>query len=207
MDIPIVYTVFKARSLQIGAVEFEEGIPIIDKNALSPLPKFSKGKEDCVILTDVRGFSKKSLDDRVLKGTRGKGNNILYLTHVEFIEDVLDSFMGNIERLLIPVHTVKSFDLIDEAYQLSENCTPVIFSSGGLGLSPKNQKKNITELIDILMSIGYSQIFVFDIDNSVTEKDWIEIYEKYSNVIPYCHKNSERLRKIGFKDIIVDLDF
>lgn len=208
MTIPILYTVFRDGVLLTGPVHLEEGVLVMDAPEI-PLGSASVGSDERspVIIADVDGLNKGELCDRVLTQMRMPGHEIWYLTHIESITDVFDGFMTNASKIVIPYHTVLSPAVLEEAYELSDECIPAVFVSDGMAVTPGNGRKNLHLIMKELMAIGYADIMLFDMDGSVTKEDWIDVRRDLPSTIPYVfgkHAGSGIEESLCFDRIIVE---
>ncbi|MDR0887889.1 MAG: hypothetical protein LBM39_01725 [Candidatus Methanoplasma sp.] len=185
MDIPAVFATYRNGEVLAGSAELSDGsfsFPFGTQPLSDIIPRADERLP--VVVTDVKGFNGKSLDDRLLKNLKVPGSDIWYMTYIRDANDVLDSFMGNAEKILIPYHTVRDRSVLCDAFELSDNCIPVVFSS--LRQSKKSRNDiDIMRALDNISSIGFRSMVLFDTDGSVTEEKWSEVLEKHGNTIPF----------------------
>jgi hypothetical protein len=203
MEIPALYTVFKGGSTKIGPVIHTDGKMILDAKLQAAREMFAESDERTeVIVVDVKGLNRGNMDDNLLTEVTIPGSDIWYLTHIEDIEDIFDGFMGDVMKIMIPYHTVRNKMVLEEAYDVSDNCIPVVFSS-------VYDLNGMISCIENVFRIGYTEVVVFDIDDVVSEGDWTTLTRRFDNVIPYVRNRSriEMLRSLGFARMIIDHQF
>lgn len=208
MEIPAIYSIYKGGEVKTASVSFEGERLLLDSEP-EPLEFYPRDEEERtqVMVADVRGLNKRQLDDRLLTNVKMPGSDIWYLTFIEDIEDVFDSFMGDIAKILIPYHTVRNGLVLREAFDVSDNSIPVAFVSNGRVLSGDENTKDIRTVLEELTAVGFTEIVVFDTDAMLTKEDWSSIGDRFSGAIPYVKgKTPEFIREMGFRDIISDVD-
>jgi len=203
MEIPALYAVFKGGSIKAGSAIHTDGKIILDTKLRAAREMFTESDERTeVVVVDVKGLNRGNMDDNLLTGMVIPGNDIWYLTHIEDIEDIFDGFMGDVSKIMIPYHTVRNTAVLEEAYDVSDNCIPVVFSS-------LYDLDDMISSIEKVFRIGYTEAVVFDIDDTVSEGDWTTLRKKFDNVTPYVRNRSrvEMLRSLGFERMIIDHQF
>jgi len=184
MEIPALYSVFKGGEVRAAPVRFDGMKMFFDSEPVKPSYSAEEHNERRpIIIIDVKGLEKKDLDNKLLMKAEFRGSDVWFLTHVYDIDDVFDSFMGNIARLLIPFHTTKNDAVLKDVHDISDNCTPVIFITKGLAVLRKGRSGDFMKLLREIDRIGFRDMAVFDTDGSLMESDWVVIDNSYRNVI------------------------
>ncbi len=208
MEIPAIYSAYKSGEIRTAAAAFD-GDVLSFTNEPEPLSYSFEDKEERAeaVVVDVKGINKGELDDRLLTNVKISGADIWFLTYIKDVEDVFDSFMGNITKVLIPYHTTRNDLVMIEAYDVSDNCIPVAFVSQGRVMARGGETKEVRKVIEEMISIGFTEIMVLDTDSMMTKDDWISINERFSGIIPYVKgKGPEFLDGMSFSNIIYDID-
>jgi hypothetical protein len=185
MEIPAVFATFRNGDVQAGPADFANGsfsFPFGTRPISDVVPRADERTP--VVVTDVRGLNGRGLDDRLLMNLKIPGSDIWYMTHIRDSNDVLDSFMGNAEKVLIPYHTVRDRGVLTDTFELSDNCIPVVFTASGPARN-KISDADIMRALDNISSIGFESMILFDTGRSVTEEKWAAIIRKHSNTIPF----------------------
>jgi len=206
MEIPAIYSVFRNGEVRAAPVRIE-GTEISFLSEPVP-PAYSPEEMEermPVLVADVRGLGKKELDDRLLTKMKFPGSDVWFLTHIKDIEDVFDSFMGNVTKVLVPFHTTRNDIVWEEIHEVSENCFPTLFVSHGKVICRKEQTKDIGTAIGELERKGFREIVVLDTDSTLRKDDWLYLYERSPDVIPFVRNTNRVDENEGFQKIIVDL--
>jgi len=139
------------------------------------------------VMVDVVGYNSRRIADKVLSKVPMKGFDVWYLTGVRDIEDVFDSFMMDIDRLLVPCHLLSGQDSLEEIFDVSEDCIPTIFAVKGMtGFS--NSIMDIRKVMDVLSRVGFPEAIVFDTDSKVG--NWDRFKGTGIETIPMVSKDS-----------------
>jgi hypothetical protein len=196
MEIHAIYAVFKGGSVKIGNMEYSGNRMIL---GITEEFSYSISRESevrlPVVIVDTKGFNARYMDDRLLKSVSVPGADIWYFTCIKDIEDLFDAFMGEITKVLMPYNKVRNRLVLEEIFEVSDDCIPVIFSG-----------KDMIRQIDDVKRIGFSEAIVMDPEGSISENDWAELKEMSINVIPFVRSRSSAdiLHSIGFEKIILD---
>ncbi len=209
MDIPIFYAVYdEDESIYIGPTIIKDGIPSFTGELvpIKSIPRMSRDTRGIVIIVDVKGLTRKNLDDRLLTTIDIPGSDIWYLTQIDSSSDVLDGFMGNVSRLLIPYHTSISTAMLKDVFGMSDDCIPTIFVSDDLALCRDGKKRRLSDVVEEMTNIGFTNTIVLDTDGSVRIEEWEDIRARFPSVIPYVGNGTSinTIKSLIFKDIIID---
>jgi hypothetical protein len=206
MDIPAIYSVFKGGEVRSAPVMIDGKVITFESEPVRPAIS-SEGADDrmLALAVDVKGFGKEKMDDRFLMNIELRGFDVWFMTHIKDIEDVFDSFMGDIAKLLIPYHTTRNDMVLEEAFDMSDECIPVVFVSQGRAICREYQTKDIGEAAEELARMGFSEIAVFDTDSMLRKDDWTYLRERHTGLIPFVRKKDGMIEDIGFQKIISDL--
>lgn len=206
MEIPAVYSVFKGGEVRSADVSFEGNKIIFTSDPVETEYGFDELEDRMpVVIVDVIGLNKKELDDRLITNLKVPGGDVWLLTSIEDVEDVFDSFMGDIVKALIPYHTLRNELVMKEAFEVSDNCAPVLFMSQGRVICKGEQTKDLRTVIESMSSIGFTDIVIFDTDSMLTESDWSSLKDRFSGIIPFVRNNPGRYSEMGFQTVISDI--
>ncbi|MCL1978758.1 MAG: hypothetical protein FWG60_01170 [Methanomassiliicoccaceae archaeon] len=205
MEIPAIYCVFKGGEVRSAQVRIE-GTALSFETEPQTVAFSAEGSEERmqVLVADVRGLGRRGLDDRLLKKMKFSGSDVWFLTFIRDIEDVFDSFMGNIVKLLIPYHTTRNDLVMKEAFEMSENCIPVLFVSKGMVMCRRGQTKDLRTAVEEMARIGFREVAVLDTDSMLTAYDWTSLNDRFPGLIPYIRKK-DAMESAEFQNIIFDL--
>jgi len=205
MEIPAIYSVFRGGEVRAAPVNIN-GADISFVSEPVP-PAYSAEDLDermPVLVVDVKGLFKKRLDDRLLMNMRFPGSDIWFMTYIKDVEDVFDCFMGNVEKVLVPYHTIRNDVVLEEAYEVTENCIPALFVLHGKVVCGGEYAKDIGTTVGRLERIGFREIVVLDTDSTLRTDDWISLCERSSGIIPFV-KSADKADGAGYQNIIIDL--
>ena len=205
MEIPAIYSVLKNGEIKAAPVTIEGADIFFVSEPVPPAYAADElGDRAPLLVADVKGLSKKELDDRLLMNMKFPGSDIWFLTYIRDIEDVFDCFMGNVAKMLIPYHTTRNDVVMEEAYEVTENCIPVLFVSRGKVVCRGGQTKDIGQAVGELERIGFGEIIVFDTDSMLSADDWISLRSRSAGVIPFIRAVGAAAGDAGFEKIIFD---
>jgi hypothetical protein len=185
MEIPAVFAAFRNGGVQAGPADFANGrfsFPFGTRSITEVVPQTDERTP--VVVTDAVGLNERGLDDRLLMSLKIPGNDIWYMTHIRDANDVLDSFMGNADKVLIPYHTVRDRSVLKDAFEMSDNCIPVIFTASGPARN-KTSDADIMLALDNVSSIGFESTILFDNGGYITKEKWAVVSKEHSNTIPF----------------------
>ena len=205
MEIPALYSVFKNGEVRTApAVIAGTNISFASEPAK---PEYSADELDerrPLAVVDVKGLEKRNIDDKLLKNLGFRGSDVWFLSHIYNIDDIFDCFMGNIVKTLMPYHTTKNNSVLKEAFEVSENCIPVIFVTNGTAVCRRGRLEEIGTHIREAEKIGFHEIIVFDTDSSMKRDDWTSINDRFPNIIPFVRNKDIPFEEIGFRMFISD---
>jgi hypothetical protein len=153
----------------------------------------------------MRGLARNEMDSRLLANMEFPGCDVWFLTCIKDIEDVFDSFIEDISKVLIPYHSARNDLVLEEAYDMSENCIPLLFVSKGKAICRKGEERDVRAAAEDVSKIGFWEIAILDTDSSLTAYDWSSLHNRFPGLIPFVRKKSGPTEGIGFEKIIFDL--
>lgn len=138
-----------------------------------------------VLVIDVKGLQKRNIDPVLLKRLKIHGAETWYLTNIESVDDVFDSFNTNASKVLMPCHTVRSQEELEDIIGVSDSIIPVIFvrNRDAVFLRKKIRPSALTE---DLFDMGFGTVAVFDLDRSVSPEEW-ERMTAHGRIIPFSY--------------------
>ena len=193
MDIPAFYSAFRGGEVMTAPVRIQ-GSEISFASEPARLAYSADGSEDRmpIAVIDVKGLDKRKLDDRLLTGMKFPGSDVWFMTCIEDIEDVFDCFMGDIVKVLVPYHMTRNDLVMKEVYDMSDNCIPVVFVSGGMAVCRGAATKDLKDALCGLTETGFTEIAVFDTDNTLRPEDWSSLSGRSGGIIP-CVRDRNRI--------------
>ena len=196
MKIPALYATYKGGSVHTGRVEYSG-----DKMSLGePITRSTQVSKDDerlpLVVVDVRGMNTRVMDDRLLMDMKFPGGDVWYLTPIVDLDDLFDVFMGDIVKVLMPIHMVRDRSTLEEIFEISDCCIPVIYPS---------KVRSVDNMIRELGRVGFMDVVVCDRAGEISYDGWNRLFETIG-VIPFVCDTSvaDELEAIGFNKIIVD---
>ena len=205
MRIPILpITSDEENELQLGSVFFDVLTPKMkgDMTRMTTVKQKSGTSSDdkgTALVIDVKGLQRKNINDVLLKRLRIRGMRTWFLTNIESVDDVFDAFNTDAECVLVPTHTVRSEEELEDILSVSDSVIPVLFVRKRCSLY-LGSNTDYRKIVDVLFSIGFVTVAVFDLDDSIPEADWIHIKEK-GGIIPCSFTgkiSGDRFEELGF---------
>jgi len=196
MEIHAIYAVFRGGSVRTGSMEYSGEKMVL---GITEELSYSASRESeirlPVVMVDTKGFNARIMDDRLLKAVSVPGADIWYFTCIKDIEDLFDAFMGDVAKILMPYSKVRNRLVLEEIFEVSDDCIPVIFSG-----------KDMIRQLDDVKRIGFSEAVVMDPEGSISDNDWVELKEMSIGVIPFVRSRSSAdiLYSMGFEKVIFD---
>lgn len=177
--------------LLAGPAAFERGIPRFtgESDLLSEVVPKGASERGTVLAVDVRGMIRRDMDDSALK-VKVPGSDLWLMTCIETSDDILDVFLFNGDRILIPLHTIGSEHVLEEAYDLSDSCLPSVFVQNGSALKRKG-KEDLVKVLDRMEGIGFPNTVILDTDKSMTADMWSDILESRPEIVPFVDDLSD----------------
>ncbi len=204
MRIPILpMTSDEDNEIQLGRVRFDVLTPkIIGETAtMTTVKEKNQPSEErgTVLIMDVKGLQRRNLNDVLLKRLRIRGMNSWFMTNIESVDDVFDVFNTDAEAVLVPTHTVRSEDEFEDILSVSDSAIPVVLirKRGAVFIG---ENMEYLKAIRKVFSTGFATVAVFDLDDSLTEENWIHLKDE-GDIIPCSFTgkiNGERFEELGF---------
>ncbi|AGI47610.1 hypothetical protein TALC_00611 [Thermoplasmatales archaeon BRNA1] len=166
-----------------GDISLEDEIP------LTSVKEIRSGKErKKLLLFDAVSLSTRSFNAKFVEKVRITGSEIWLVETVRDLADVADAFLANISRLVIPVHTVDSYDVLEDAMALSEDCVPLIVTESG---TAQGEERDTTRILDRLVKTGFRNVVVMDLDGYMDDDLWHDLRSICPGLIPYIPSDPE----------------
>lgn len=172
--IPIVPASGKRGAFTTGALSFLSETPSISEEydlRQGLVDAYEKTQSDeSIILFDVDGFRSRFLNNELVKEIRIKGRDLLFVTYIENVEDVISALTGSFSGVGIPLHTVDDYGVLEDANILSETAFPVAFVRKGKEISTG---QSVDKLSETICGYGFDRLLVFDMDSRESEFVWL----------------------------------
>ncbi len=205
MKIPVLpMTSDEDNEILLGRVRFDVFTPkfIGEASRMTAVREKAQQTEEkgTALVIDVKGLQRKNINDVLLKRLRIRGMRTWFMTNIESVDDVFDAFNTDAEAVLVPVHTVRSEDEMEDILSVSDSAIPAVFVR-------KRATAYIGESIDYLKAVrrafstGFAAVAVFDLDDSLTEDNWTYLMDE-GEIIPCSFTGkikADRFEELGFE--------
>lgn len=209
MTIPALFAVSSGNTLSVRDTFFDclkVGIgPEYDYKAVSS--KFKDTVRKPVVVVDSNSFNSECFDETVMKKMAIRGNDIWFMTHIECVDDVFDSFNTVAENLLAPLHTIADYDELTDILSVSDSVIPAIFVNMGKGIDINGISADPIDILDKIIDIGYGRVCVVDTDDSIGGDIWSAIYDEHPATLPFVSKQNDNVYFGDFRNIITPPEF
>lgn len=168
--IPIVPASGRRDAFASGKLGFDGEIPFIEKpcdlrGALAGIHSATES-DDEILLLDVDGFSSGFMNGDVVKSIRLKGRDLILVTHIENIDDIISALTGSFSFVGIPLHTLDDEDALLDGIGMSDSIIPTAFASEGREIGSGESIDRVGRRMEIL---GFERMLVIDIDRTIAE--------------------------------------
>lgn len=204
MRIPILpMTSDEDNEIRSGRVRFDALTPRMcgETTAMTVVREKDRPSEEkgTVLILDVKGLQRGNLNDVLLKRLRIRGMRSWFMTDIESVDDLFDAFNTDAEVVLVPTHTVRSEDEFDDILSVSDSAIPVILVRRGTAVFIGESMDHL-KVVRKVFSAGFATAAVLDLDNSLTEDNWVYLKEE-GDIIPCSFTGrikADRFEELGF---------
>lgn len=138
-----------------------------------------------VAVTDVQSLNAGEFNPRFVERCRIPGNDVWLIETVRYPTDILDAFLGNLSKLLIPYHTA-SPQVFRDAIELSDDCIPLVQCWEGRPYAAG--ENDLLRIVRALADLGYGKVAVSDPDGGVPAGVWNDLADGPAEVVPHSPK-------------------
>ena len=159
----------------------------------------SSEERGIVLIIDVKGLQRGNLDDVVLKRLKMRGRTTWFMTTIENADDLFDAFNTDAETVLVPSHTVRSEEDLEDILSVSDSAIPVILVRKRTAVL-FGEDMDYRKAAETILRMGFTAVAVIDLDDSVTEDGWNHLKDM-GEIIPCSMTGTiegERFEELGF---------
>ena len=205
MIIPILpMTSDGENEMVLGRIYFDVLTPRMKEGAVRTTPvRMKKGEQTeekgTALIIDVKGLQRGNLNDVLLKRLKIRGMRTWFLTNIESVDDVFDAFNTDAEAVLVPTHTVRSQDEFEDILSVSDSTIPAVFVRKRTAVYV-GESMEYSKAVSRVFDTGYVTVAVFDLDDSLTEENWMTLKDK-GDIIPCSFTGrvkGTRFEELGF---------
>lgn len=135
-----------------------------------------------VLVIDVDSINDRRFNPGLVSGCRVSGNDVWLVESISFSSDILDAFLGDLCKLVMPIGSISSRAVLEDAVGLSDDCVPFIECVKGRSLG---NAERIEDLAVSLSGMGFRQIMVADLDGGVPDRVWEALENVRAETIAY----------------------
>lgn len=188
-----------ARNAFFNGCKIDEGFETDYKQAGS---EFKDSVRKPVVVVDSDSINHNCFEENVMKKMALKGNDIWFMTHIEYVEDVFDSFNTVAEYVLAPLHSVSNKNELKEIISVSDSVIPSIFVIKGNALGIEGKRGDLFSVLDSVIDCGYCRTCIVDTDSSLPGEIWEELYDEHPATLPFVSNDNEKVFFGDFRNII-----
>ncbi len=189
--IPLLYAVADDRKVMVGPAEFDgREFSVRDPQKINTVSRLKTGAErGKVLLVDTVGVNVGKFNASFIEYCRVPGNDLWLVEPVYDDIDVLDAFIGYADKIVFPYDDIRGDEVLKDILEISDNCVPLLFIRNG-----KCKGGDPARIADRLVSLGFHNIVVADLDGSVTDDAWDMLQDICGGLICYSPR-----REIGIE--------
>lgn len=176
--VPVVFVVMHEGTLYAGPVTFAAGeLTVEPAEPVLSMKSLRGGRvRGKALLIDAESLSTGSFNAPVVSHAKLTGTDMWLAECIADLEDLTDAFLGGMQKLIVPLHTLRTPDMLGNIAFASDACIPMIVCAGGKGVGGKD----ILSEAERVRDAGYSNLIVFDADGSVPE----DVLREVASIIP-----------------------
>ena len=190
--------------LYAGKITFDGLIPrMLGERKKVETVKIKAGTSDeergTVLIIDVKGLQRGNLDDVVLKRLKMRGKSTWFMTNIENADDLFDAFNTDAASVLVPSHTVRSEEDMEDILSVSDSAIPAILVRRRTAVL-YGKEMDFRKAAEAMFRMGFTTVALMDLDDSVTEEGW-DYLKDMGEIIPCSMTGTiegERFEELGF---------
>ena len=176
-EIPALFVLSNHGTLFTGMTTYDSGA--ISTSADSPVSEIGTlrgGKNrQKALLIDTVSLSERRFNAPVVSMPRISGCDIWLAETIRDLEDLTDAFLGNMRKLVVPVHTLDPSISLRDVSDVSDSCIPMVCCRDGRPIG----KMDLVSEVDAAFSSGFDNVVVMDYDGTLLEDDIRYVAEEY----------------------------
>ncbi len=176
--VPVAFVVMHEGSLFTGPVSFEGGrLSVEPAEKVISMQSLRGGKvRGKALLIDAESLNSGSFNPPVVSHAKLTGTDMWLAECIADLEDLADAFLGGMQKLVVPLHALRSPEMLVNIAFASDACIPMLVCAGGRSIDGKD----IFAEAERARDVGYSNLIVFDADGSVPG----EVLREVASIIP-----------------------
>ena len=151
------------------------------------------------LFVDCNSFREKGFSERIMTNMKVKGAEVWFMTYIETVDDLFDSFNRDAEQVFAPYHAILNESELRDICSVSDSFLPVVFVNNGKAMLPGRRTGDVLSVLEKLVSLGFYKNCVLDTDEGLDGYTWSVIAEDYPSTLPFIDNPS---RLTGFQNVI-----
>ncbi len=204
MEIPAFFATYRDDKMQVTDGHFtattaKEGSRYLDfRETVSE--GIDRSARAPAVFVDCNSFAEREFSEKVMKHMNVKGADVWFMTYIETVEDVFDSFNRDAEIVLAPYHFILNEAELKDICSVSDSVVPVLFVHNGRLVQRGRRHGDVLGTLEKLVSIGYYRNCILDMGNSLNGYTWSIISSDFPSTIPFV---DSPYHAEGFQNTIV----
>jgi len=188
MEVPAFFASYENGNLSasdgiFGAVAPKRGNRFMDLGS-AVSSSFQGGARHPVMVIDCNSFERRDFSEKVMKNLKLPSAEIWFMTYIETVDDVFDSFNKDAELVFAPYHFIDGDAELKDINDVSDSVVPVIFVHKGRGVLQDGKKDDVVRILEKLVSLGFYKNSVMDAGGGLDARTWEIIADDYPSTIP-----------------------
>lgn len=181
-NIPLLYAVAEDRKVLVGPAEFDgRTFSVKELRRITTVDCLKTGAErGKVLVVDTVGVNVGKFNASFIEFCKVPGNDLWLVEPVYDDTDVLDAFIGYADKIVFPYHNIRDDTALTDILDISDNCVPLLFCRNG-----KCNGEDPARITDRLVSKGFHNVMVADMDGSITDEVWDILQDICGGLVSY----------------------
>ena len=137
------------------------------------------------VVVDMDSLAHGTFTAGVVKHMKVRGCDIWFMTCVETVDDLFDSFNTTADMVMGPYHCVESDAELEDIHSVSDSFVPTVFVVNGRAVLRKGATGDPSRTLSDLSEMGFYRVCLLDTDGSLTEGDWDAVLDDHPSAIPF----------------------
>lgn len=141
-----------------------------------------------VVVVDTESLARGTFTTGVVKDMKVRGCDIWFMTCIETVDDLFDSFNTTADMVMGAYHNVESDAELEDIHSVSDSFVPTVFIVDGMAVQRNGTTENISAVMSDLIGMGFYRMCLLDTDGSLTTGSWDAILEDHPSAIPFTRR-------------------
>ena len=141
-----------------------------------------------VVVVDTDSLARGTFTTGVVKDMKVRGCDIWFMTCIETVDDLFDSFNTTADMVMGAYHHVESDAELEDIHSVSDSFVPTVFIVEGMAVRRNGTMGSISAVMSELTGMGFYRLCLLDTDGSLTTGSWDVILEDHPSAIPFTRR-------------------